>query len=270
MISEKIFHINYKDVPSNPPIEFAESLVEKAEGSTKVVSKGGGSTIDCGKYVSYKLGIPHRAIPTTAGTGSEVTKFAVFTRDGKKFSLEDDKLIPEEYELIPELITTLPTIHTISSGLDALSQSIESFWSPEATPKSRFFSTKAVHLITASLPGCLANPENEYLRKNMMLAANYSGRAINITRTSICHAISYSLTERQGIPHGIACAMTLVPFMKYFGMRSRTIKKIKRLIRDMGVNKAPIYDEYIDEALESSRSKNVPKPLNKDILRKLL
>ena len=125
------------DVPSNPTLEYAEKLLEKAKGATEIVSIGWGSVIDCGKYLAWKLKIPHTAIPTTAGTGSEITKYAVFIENGKKISYEDDALIPDSYELKPELVVSLPKDQTAFTGLDALSQSIESYWSPHSTNESR-------------------------------------------------------------------------------------------------------------------------------------
>jgi len=266
----KKFYLNYKEVPSNPTIEFADKILEKAKGATEVESKGGGSTIDTGKYIAYKLKIPHTAIPTTAGTGSEATKYAVFVKDGKKFSLEDDKLIPDKYILNPSLVISLPVEQTIASGLDALSQSIESFWSPLSTSESRDYSKKAVHLITANLPSSVRNPKNEYSRMGMLEAANYSGKAINITRTSICHALSYPLTAKREIPHGIACAMFLPFFMRYFNMPDKTISKISHLLSELGVKRERLTDEDISEALESERSKNTPKPIKRELLSKLI
>ena len=267
---EKVFKIGYREVPANPTIEFAEEMAKKATGVDKVISQGGGSTIDVGKYVAYKLNIPHRAIPTTAGTGSEVTKFAVFIVDGKKWSMEDDKLIPDEYSLIPELITTLPKEQTASTGLDALSHAIESWWSPRATEESRFYARRAIHLILNSLYDSYRNPENEVLRMNMLSGANLAGSAFNITKTSICHAISYPLTTRHKIPHGIACAMTLPIFMRYFGMYKPTIRKVERLIKSLGVKDTTKGKDIIDEALLSDRAKNTPIPITREILKKLL
>jgi len=269
MNSEEVFNINYREVPANPTIEFAEEMVLKAKGATKVISQGGGSTIDTGKYVSFKLKIPHKAIPTTAGTGSEVTKFAVFIVKGKKWSMEDDALIPEEYSLIPELITSLPPEQTASTGLDALSHAIESWWSPRATEESRLYGRRAINLILNSLYDSYRNPSNEMLRMNMLEAANLAGKAFNITKTSICHAISYPLTTKYNIPHGIACAMTLPIFMKHFGMYKPTIRKVERLTASLGVKRIKM-DGIIDEALSSDRAQNTPTLITREILQRLL
>jgi len=242
-------------------LAFAEKILKEAQGATEITSIGGGSTIDVGKYVAWKLNIPHTAIPTTAGTGSEVTKFAVFTDEGRKVSLEDDKLIPHNYILNAENTTTLPPLHTMSSGLDALCQGIESYWSPKATNESRRWSKLAFRLASKTLLSSYENPESEVLRMRMLSAANYSGRAINTTRTSICHAISYPLTLNYGIPHGLACAMSLPYFAKEFGFDLKPLKILKR---------APKYkidkEMVATEALKSVRAKNTPKPVTKQMV----
>jgi len=261
-----------RKIPSNPPIEFAEKILEEARGYSKIVSIGGGSTIDVGKYVSFHLSIPHRAVPTTAGTGSEVTKFAVFTKDGRKFSMEDERLIPEEYVLNPTLVTTLPRLQTASTGLDALSQAVESLWSPDATEKSKKFSEEAIKRVMSTLIASCENPKNELFRKIMLEAANYSGRAINITRTSICHAISYPLTSIYGIPHGIACAVSLPYFIDYFGVRYVRAWEVLSLIRTLNLGlRTQINKRLIArQALESLRSKNVPKKITEKEIYKSL
>jgi len=270
----KIFYINYKEVLSNPTIKFAERMLKKAKGATKVVSVGGGSSIDTAKYISFYLKIPHKAIPTTAGTGSEATKFAVFIKDGKKISLEDEKLIPEEYELNPKLVVSCPSEVTASSGLDALSQAIESYWSPNATKESKEFSRTSFELTMEYLLLSYKNPKNETFRMKMLEAAHFSGKAINITRTSICHAISYYLTINYGVPHGIACVSTLPIFMKLFNFKQIPYKEVENLIKNLNVDIVPILKridkDVVEEAFESSRASNIPLKLTEKDICKLL
>lgn len=271
-------------IPVNPTMEFAESLLKEAKDYDEIISIGGGSTIDVGKYLAFNLKKKHTAIPTTAGTGSEMTKFAVFVKNGKKFSLENDKLIPDKFVLDPSLVVSLSPYQTASGGLDALCQAIESYWSPLATKESRYYSFVAINLIMENLEKSYKEPENEELRKYMLWAANLSGRAINITRTSICHAISYPLTTRYGIPHGIACALTLPAFMYYYNISSFFVgitrcsihpKKIELLIKSLNINVYELLNEVdfelvINEALESKRVRNVPFKISKRNLIKLL
>ena len=259
-------------MPPNPTIEEAERILTEVEKEKpkEIVSMGGGSTIDIAKYVAFKLKIIHTAIPTTAGTGSEVTKFAVFNKDGKRISLEDRELIPHNYILDPERVVTLPPLHTISSGLDALSQGIESYWSPHATNESRHWARLAIRFASKNLSDSFRNPQSQVLRMRMMQAANYSGRAINITRTSICHAISYPLTFHYGIPHGIACAATLPFFIEYFNFRLIKPHQIDKLLRLSKVEQEIDTDLVAEEALESIRSHNTPKKITKEIIKEAL
>ena len=252
----------------NPTIEVAKEILEEVRGYDKITSIGGGSTIDIGKYVAFNLKIPHTAIPTTAGTGSEVTKYAVFVQDGKKISLEDDGLIPDNYVLNPELVLTLPPDQTASTGLDALSQAIESYWSPLSTSKSRWYSYQTIRIVMSTLLYSFHHPKNELFRHMMLEAANYSGRAINLTRTSICHAISYPLTIHYGIPHGQACIATLPFFIDYFHFKIVADWEVDALIESLGMRiKQKIDIELVaKEALESNRANNTPKPINKEII----
>jgi alcohol dehydrogenase class IV len=247
-------------------------MVEKVRGHNKIVSIGGGSTIDVGKYVSYKLNIPHTAIPTTAGTGSEATKFAVFVKDGQKISLENDKLIPDSFILDAERVVTLPRLYTASSGLDALSQAIESYWSPRATSESRMYAKRAIRLASKNLWQSYQHPQSLVLRERMLKAAHYSGKAINITKTSICHAISYPLTLHYQIPHGIACSHTLPYFMKRFGFTMISPNQVKRLIYGVNARMTKVIDKdlVVKEALKSERVKNTPIKINEKEIYKSL
>lgn len=206
-----------RKMPVNPSMEFADSMVEEARNCDEVVSIGGGSTIDVGKYVSWSLGLPHTAIPTTAGSGSEVTRYAVLINgNGQKETITKDEMLPDKYVLDPSYVTSLPDLQTLSSGMDAVSHALESLWSAKATRESKELGRLALGLAMANLRPSREDPKNEALRMNMLAAANLAGRAINITGTNVCHAISYSLTQLYGIPHGIACALTLAEWIRFF------------------------------------------------------
>lgn len=197
----------------NPTLEYAESI-EIPKGTEEIISQGGGSTIDVGKWLANKYKLKHTAIPTTAGTGSEITRYCVLTVKGKKKTYELKK--PDKFILDPSLVVSLPRLYTISSGLDALAQSFESLWSKNATEESKKFSQVAINLIMEGLPLSLEDPEDETAREAMLMAAHLSGKAIEITKTNVCHAISYPLTDIFNIPHGIACALSLKYFCKKF------------------------------------------------------
>lgn len=215
------FYLNHKDRRvENPTIEEAERILKEAQNmrASEIITEGGGSLIDIGKYISRALQIPHTVIPTTAGTGSEVTKYCVLTIKGRKTTLIDNKFIPTSYVLDPKKVISLPPLQTLSSGLDALCQAMESMWSIKATNKSKNYSELAVDLVLDNLEKSIKNPTNEEARMNMLIAANFSGRAINVARTNVCHSISYPLTDWYAIPHGIACYMSLRYFGKKIGL----------------------------------------------------
>lgn len=198
-----------------------------------VVAIGGGSALDvakvvgtCGnheapphEYVSGRLhlrtdGPPLIAIPTTAGTGSEATHFAVAYIAGEKYSLAHDFLLPEFAILDPTLTASLPRVPTIASGLDALCQAIESIWAVGATEDSLNDAYAAAELALQHLPVAALSPTPE-ARRAMLHAAHLAGRAINISKTTAPHAVSYALTTRYGVPHGIAVALTLGAFLNF-------------------------------------------------------
>jgi alcohol dehydrogenase class IV len=273
MLSGTKWILNYNEVEPNPTIEFAESELQRAKEASPsaIVSIGGGSTIDVGKYLAFNLKIPHTAIPTTAGTGSEVTKYAVFIENGRKKTIEDERLIPDSYFLESSRVTGAPTKLIASCGLDALSQGIESYWSRLATGQSRHYSKMAFRFASKNLLDFYRNPSSEVLGQKMLQAANYSGKAINIAKTSICHAISYSLTIHYGIPHGQACAYTLPFFVNYYGFRMNG-NRIRNLILALGMGMSQEIDVNLvaNEAIQEKRAHNVPGKMTLDLIKKAL
>jgi hypothetical protein len=198
-----------------------------------VVAVGGGSAIDTAKALMVgtasgrfdelvallaKGGAfkPHRvkalvAVPTTAGTGSEVTPWAtVWDRAaGKKHSLHLPETWPEAAIVDPDLMLTLPASVTVQSGLDALSHALESIWNVNANPLSDTYAIAAAREVIATLPALVADLGNRELRARMALAALQAGMAFSNTKTALAHSISYEMTLRFGLPHGIACSFTL-------------------------------------------------------------
>ena len=189
---------------------------------------GGGSVLDIGKSVSIfstnkgniedylfkkisfrKKGIPLILIPTTAGTGSEATHFAVIFKEKTKYSLADEKFIQGDYIIVdPELTYSLPKRVTAYTGMDAFCQGVESFWNINSTDESKEYAKKAIKLIMNNIEKAVNSPDEES-RYNMAIAANYAGKAINITKTTATHAISYPITSYFNVPHGLAVALTI-------------------------------------------------------------
>lgn len=193
-----------------------------------VIGVGGGSVIDLAKAVSI-LGVQPgdpagyvteqkppvvprvetTMIPTTAGTGSESTHFSVIYVGGVKQSLSHPSMLPDFALVDPNLTDSLPPEVTACSGLDALCQAIESFWSNRSTEASRKLSAEAIRIIMANLDRAVNAPTPE-TRDQMLTAANLSGQAINIARTTAAHAASYPLTSAFGITHGHAVGLILL------------------------------------------------------------
>lgn len=154
---------------------------------------------------------PLIAIPTTAGTGSEVTPWAtVWDRAVKrKYSLHLRETWPQTAIVDPELTMTLPRAITVQSGLDALSHALESIWNVNANPVSDTHAVASATCMMTNLPRLADNPDNIALRSAVSLAALQAGLAFSNTKTALAHSISYEMTLRYGLPHGIACSFTL-------------------------------------------------------------
>lgn len=218
--------VRFDAFSSNPLYEDVEKGVAlfRKEHCDCVVAIGGGSTTDVAKCIKlfssmdegngpYLLqqsktnDIPLVAMPTTSGTGSESTHFAVVYCHGEKQSVSHESLLPSIVFLDPQFLETLPLYQKKCTMLDALCQAIESWWSIRSNEESITWSKKAIPLILDNIDGYLENEEQS--NANMLLAANYAGRAINITTTTAPHAMSYKLTSLFHIPHGHAVAICL-------------------------------------------------------------
>ncbi len=192
-----------------------------------VVAVGGGSVIDMAKAINAlsaqgsepaailaqpslirKRARPLIAVPTTAGTGSEATHFATIYIDAVKHSLAHEWLRPDYAIVDPRLTYTLPSELTAVTGLDALTQAIEAYWAVGATRNSQALAADAIERMWGSLVVAVRTP-NPRARSDMAYGAHLSGRAIDVSKTTAAHAISYSLTKRYGVAHGHAVALTV-------------------------------------------------------------
>lgn len=234
---EKLLHshnINYAlfdDFDANPKYEEVENALKlfKDNNCDSVVSLGGGSAIDVAKCVKLfsamdenknyltqehkYINLKHIAIPTTAGTGSESTHFAVIYFEGKKQSVHDDIILPDIAILDYHLLLSLPLYQKKSTLLDALCQAIESIWSVNFTLQSKTYAKKAIKLILENEDGYLNGDVKS--SKKMIEASNLAGKAINITKTTAAHAMSYKLTSIYGLAHGHAVALALPKTWNY-------------------------------------------------------
>ena len=222
--------LKFNDFASNPLYESVCKGVEvfNSSGCDTILAVGGGSSIDVAKCIKLfcrlspdalyfkqqyaDSGIKLIAIPTTAGTGSESTRYAVIYYEGAKQSITHSSIVPDYAILEPSVLESLPVYQKKCTMMDALCQGIESWWSVNATDESRVYSRKAIELIMANWQEYIFSCGGDTVStaaKAVMLAANYAGRAINITQTTAPHAFSYKLTSLFGLPHGHAVALCL-------------------------------------------------------------
>lgn len=223
--------IKFNEFQSNPSYE---SVAEGTKLFLKtkcelIVAVGGGSAIDVAKciklysnmdpninYLHQRI-IPNDikllAMPTTAGTGSEATRYAVIYYEGIKQSVSDYSCIPEVVIMDASVLNTLPEYQRKSTMLDALCHAIESYWSINSTEESRSYARDAIRLIVANKDLYLMNEPTG--NANMLKAANVAGKAINITQTTAGHAMCYKLTTLYGISHGHAAAICMEKLWPY-------------------------------------------------------
>lgn len=168
------------------------------------------------KYLENTNYVPIIASSTTAGTGSDCTKWAtVWDYDNtKKYSIDADYLYPKESWLIPELTLTLPKKLTLSTALDALAHACEAYWSVSTNAIVQVLARDAISLIVEYLPLVLNDMSNLTYRQKVYQGAFFAGLAFSNTRTTACHSISYPLTLLYGIPHGLAVSLTLGEVLK--------------------------------------------------------
>lgn len=219
-------YVTFSDFTPNPLYEDVCKGVDllNAERCDTILAVGGGSSLDVAKCIKlyckmskdrlyleqeYKdTGIKLVTIPTTAGTGSESTRYAVIYYDGKKQSVTHGSIIPNVAILEPKVLKTLPVYQKKCTMLDALCQGIESWWSVNSTDESKILSKEAVETIMQWWHEYIFDNTDESA-KAIMHAANLAGQAICITQTTAAHAFSYKITSMYKLPHGHAVAVCL-------------------------------------------------------------
>ncbi len=239
-----------------------------------VVAIGGGSVIDGAKVLRHSwtdargdfsrvievleerrppkvdLKLPLIAVPTTAGTGSEVTPYAtVWDKEGgRKFSFMGGENWADHAVVAPELTYELPKDVTIATGLDALSHALESIWNRNAQPSTDLLAVAAAQTILEVLPCLAENLEERKLRVRMSLASMWAGQAISQTATALAHSISYNLTLALGVPHGIACSFSLPMVMRLALGHDRARDAVLEKVFDGVLESAP---ERLDAFLKA-------------------
>lgn len=227
----------FSEVPPDPPIETAYKCYDKAKGKKidLVIGLGGGSSLDIAKMLSIMLtnndkienmfginlvkkrGITKFLIPTTAGTGSEVTPIAILSdeREHLKKGVVSDYLLPEVAILDGELTKTLPPMPTASSGMDALIHAVEAYTSVNANDYTDYLAIKAMELISKNLRKAWSNGDNLEARQKMLEGSFLAGQAFANAGVTAVHAFAYPLGGEFHIPHGIANTVMLCPVLEF-------------------------------------------------------
>lgn len=201
------------DIEPNPRYEDIRLALERFEGRSYgvMVAFGGGSVIDFAKAFRYysRRSCPLIAIPTTAGTGSEATQFAVVYVEGRKTSLDAPEILPDGAVIDSSFVENSPARLKACSAIDAYCQAIESFWAVRSTEESKKWAAGAIRLIREAIVP-FVRTDDAAAAEAMSLGAHEAGKAINISRTTAAHALSYAFTSLYGIPHGHAVALSMV------------------------------------------------------------
>lgn len=224
-----------RDIPANPDLAAVNAAIARYRSANPdlVLAIGGGSVLDLAKVVNavapfapdaepYVLGNelaadaspPLVAVPTTSGSGSEATRYAVVTVDGVKRPMQCGSLLPTHVILDPELTYSLPRHVTASTGLDALAHAMEAMWSVRSEDASTEVAARALELAWRNIESAVNSPDARS-RAAMMEASHLAGVAIDTAPTSAPHALSFRLTTVHGVPHGHAVALTLGATLEY-------------------------------------------------------
>jgi len=301
-------------LPSPQDLDQITNTFDK-ECCNVVVGLGGGSVIDMAKSVSMMQGsstsaaqylnnknnqivrdIPLYIIPTTAGTGSEVTPWATLwdKSNKQKLSLEHESMFPDVAIVDPELTYTAPKNISAAAGMDALTQAIEAYWSNNSQPISDNFALKAIEYLSKHLENA-CNEGNIYSKNKVSQGSLMSGLAFSNTKTTICHSLSYPMTAHFGISHGQAVSITLTSFLEWnassikkklpdlfeaFDCKSleTTITKIQTIMENIGLetklSRLGISESDIElilkEGFYEGRADNNPKVVNEQETQSIL
>jgi len=307
-----------REIHKSTPFEINNLLAFiKNNKSDCVIGIGGGTILDTTKAASVLInnsekvenyifndgkkienkGVFFIAVPTTAGTGSEVTPFVVVwdVLSKKKYSLTSDLLFPDIAIVDPSLTDELPKKLTAETGMDALTQAIEAYWAKSNNPTSDNYSLQSIKIILEFLPTAVNN-SNSNSRDMMSKGALLSGLAFSNTRTTICHSISYPITAHFGVAHGQAVSITL-PLMINYSFQSldenrrnnllsaigeKTISeaadKVTNVMKEIGLAvklselglKKEDVDLIVSEGFNPDRMNNAPRVPTKEELKTLL
>lgn len=236
----------------NPKVEEVQALLDALRGESvgAFVAVGGGTAIDTAKLLNFAVSaglsvreilrqksccalLPFLAVPTTAGTGAEATRFAVCYDGETKHSIDFPEIRPSQVLVLPELTASLPAYQKASTNFDAYAQAVESLWAKGATEESRAYAKRALALMKAG---------------NWPEASYWAGRAIDISRTTAAHAFSYYMTSHYGVPHGHAVYM-MFPYICKNNGQPEWIREVLGLqtLREFAGSRGIAWPTLVDE-----------------------
>ncbi|MFC1523952.1 iron-containing alcohol dehydrogenase [Thermodesulfobacteriota bacterium] len=229
----------YDKVDPEPGLKLADNGAKRAKkaGCDSVIGVGGGSAMDIAKAVSILLtnggkaadylglgnikkpGVPKIMVPTTAGTGAEVTFTAVFINEKTKSKggMNGDELYPDAAVLDPELTRSVPPHVTAATGIDAFTHALEAYVSTQSHAISDMYALEAIELISRNLPKAYANGDNMEARTAMLMGSLLGGKALATAGVGLVHAMAYPLGGMFGVPHGLANAI-LLPYVVHYNI----------------------------------------------------
>ena len=277
----------YDQTRPNPTVDNVEQALAlyKLEGCQCLIAFGGGSSMDCAKAVGARVAYPNKtlgqmkgilrvlrkiptliAIPTTAGTGSEVTLAAVITdpEQHHKYPMNSFPLIPSYAVLDPHATYTLPPHLTSTTGMDALTHAVEAYIGNSTTKQTRTWALEATRLIFANIETAYAEPENYDARANMLQAAYLAGEAFSQSYVGYVHAVAHSLGGQYNIPHGLANSVLLPYVLDAYGAKAH--RKLHQLAVAAGIAEEGESDEaaakrFIQAIRDMNRRMGIPEKL---------
>lgn len=252
----------FDEVVPEPPLNVIGKGVAliKKHNPDVVIAYGGGSAIDTAKGIIYFARqqkfvdkVNFIAIPTTSGTGSEVTSATVITdtEEQIKHAIFDDGLLPDEAILDANLTVTVPQNITANTGIDVLTHAIEAYVSKNANVYSDALAEKAVELVIEGLLKCYNNGQDLEAREKMHEASNLAGMAFNIAGLGINHSLAHQIGGRFHIPHGLANGLLLNTVIDYNSQDCETLKKYSKLVYKTGMVEKKENDEFAVKVLKS-------------------
>lgn len=277
----------YDATRANPTVDNVEQALKLyvEENCQCLIAFGGGSSIDCAKAVGARVAYPKKqlyqmkgnlrvlrklpplvAIPTTAGTGSEVTVTAVVTDPEKKhkYTMNNFSMIPRYAVLAPEVTYTLPQSLTATTGMDALTHAVEAYIGGSTTRQTRAYALEATKLVFENVEKAYHNGNDRIARKNMLRAAHIAGIAFSKSYVGYIHAVAHSLGGQYNIPHGLANTVLMPIVLEAYG--PAVYKKLHTLAVAAGVAGAAETDEtaakkFIAAIRQLNRNMNIPEKL---------